>query len=431
MSRAIGMGLGLVGLALLSGTTLRAELPYEEEPISYLTATATDPVAKLEAKLVDGSATLKYDETLGYLPSLLEHLGISPETQTLVFAKTSFQAPRISPRAPRALYFNDDVYIGYVRGGDVLEIAAVDPQLGATFYSLDQQDSIKPLIERQSHACLACHASPKTEGVPGHLVRSVFPDRSGMPVFSAGTYVTTHESPISERWGGWYVTGQHGNQRHMGNVFVNDKTDPENLDREAGANVADLSDRFDNKKYLQPGSDIVALMLMEHQLKFHNLVTLVNYQTKLAWHYEKGINEALGRPKDAMSETTARRFQRPIEELLKYMLFVDESPLTAPVVGSTNLAKTFAEKGPKDPQGRSLRDLDLQTRLLKYPCSYLVHSEAVKALPEPAKSTFAKRLGEILLGDDPGDAFRTLKPEDRKAIAEILRATEPELTAKW
>lgn len=425
------LGTVWLGVVVLAGWSARAELPFEEEPISYLQTPTTDPVAKLGKKLADGSVTLKHDRTLGYLPAILEHLGVPPTSQTLVFSKTSFQAPRISPRAPRALYFNDDVYIGYVRGGDVLEISAVDPQLGAVFYTLDQEESSNPQLDRQTHACLSCHASPKTEGVPGHLVRSVFPDRGGMPVFSAGTYVTTHESPLSERWGGWYVTGTHGSARHMGNTFVSDKSDPENLDRESGANVVDIADRFDNRKYPEPGSDIVALMLLEHQTKFHNLVTLVNYQTRLALHYEKGINEALDRPKDAMSETTARRFQRPVEDLLRYMLFVDEAPLSAPVVGSSTLSKTFAEPGPRDAQGRSLRELDLNTRLLKYPCSYLIHSEAVRALPEPAKGHLVKRLGEILLADDPGEPFQSLKPEDRKAIAEILRATEPELTAGW
>jgi hypothetical protein len=427
MSRAIGV----VGLVLLFGAFARAELPYEEEPISYLKAPATDPVARLDAKLADGSAKLAHDRKFGYLPALLDHLGIPKATQTLVFSKTSFQAPRISPRAPRALYFGDDVYIGYVRGGEVLEVAAVDPQLGAVFYTLDQEETATPRFDRQTHACLSCHASPKTEDVPGHLIRSVFPDRGGMPVYSAGTFVTTHESPFSERWGGWYVTGTHGDARHMGNAFVGDKSDPENLDRDSGANVADLSDRFDTSKYLAPGSDIVALLLLEHQAKFHNLVTLVNYQTKLALHYETGINEALGRPAGAMSETTARRYQRPVEDLLKYILFVDEPRLAAPVRGSTDLARTFAAAGKADPQGRSLRELDLNTRLLKYPCSYLIHSESVRALPAPAKDYLARRLGEILAGADPGEAFRSLAPEDRRAIAEILRATEPELTAKW
>jgi hypothetical protein len=431
MARAIGMGRALAGVVLLFGLTARAELPYEEEPISYLKATATDPVARLDAKLADGSVTLAHDPKFGYLPAVLEHLGVPKATQTLVFSKTSFQAPRISPRAPRALYFNDDVYIGYVRGGDVLEVAAVDPQLGAVFYTLDQEQAAKPQFDRQTHACLSCHASPKTEGVPGHLVRSVFPDRGGMPVYSAGTFVTTHESPFSERFGGWYVTGTHGPARHMGNAFVSDKSDPENLDRDAGANVTDLADRFDTRKYLAPGSDLVALLLLEHQAKFHNLVTLVNYQTKLALHYERGINAALGRPEGAMSDSTARRFRRPVEDLLQYMLFIDEPRLGAPVAGSTDLAATFAAAGKTDPQGRSLRELDLNSRLLKYPCSYLVHSESVRALPAPAKDYLARRLGEVLLADDPGEPFRSLSKADRTAVAEILRATEPELTAKW
>src|SRR5262249_24032554 len=153
-----------------------------------------------------------------YLKAVLKALGVSEASQTLVFSKTSFQHARIGPRAPRALYFGDDVYVGYVRGGDVLEFSTVDPNLEATFYLLDQQKTEKPEFVGQTHACRQCHASGKTQEAPGHLVRSVFPSRTGLPVFNAGSFVTDPSSPFSESWGGWYVTGTHGGQRHMGNV---------------------------------------------------------------------------------------------------------------------------------------------------------------------------------------------------------------------
>jgi hypothetical protein len=416
----------MVLAALGIGTVARADLPYEAEPINYMKAPVHDPVARLQERLDRGEVKLEYDAKRGgYLASVLEALGVSETSQTLVFSKTSFQAPRISPRTPRAIYFGDDVYVGWCRGGDVVEISAVDPQQGAIFYLLDQERGQEPVFERQTHGCLSCHSSAKTRDVPGHLVRSVFPDPGGMPVYNAGTFTTTHESPLSQRWGGWYVTGTHGDQTHMGNVVVRDRNNPEDLDRAAGANVTGLSDRFDTRPYLTDDSDIVALMVLEHQTQMHNRITAANYQARLALHYEKGINEALGRPADAVSPSTARRFEAPAEALVQYMLFANEAPLTAPLVGTSGFAEQFAARGIRDRQGRSLRDFDLTTRLFRYPCSYLIDSEAFEALPAPVKDHVFRRLEAILTGADASPAYARLTPEDRRAILEILRDTKP------
>jgi hypothetical protein len=252
-----------------------------------------------------------------------------------------------------------------------------------------------------------------------------------MPVYNAGTFLTGHESPLDERWGGWYVTGTHGEARHMGNAVVRDRKAPEELDRNAGANVTDLSDRFDARPYLAPHSDIVALMVLEHQTQLHNLITAAGYQARLALHYEQGINEALGRPPGAMSPSTARRYEAPAEELVKYLLFAEEAPLEAPVAGTSGFAQEFAAKGPRDSRGRSLRDFDLTTRLFRYPCSYLIYSEAFDALPEPAKAYVYRRLEEILTGRDQSPAFARLSADDRRAILEILRDTKPGPPASW
>ncbi len=303
-----GHGVVLALLAcLITARPVRGQLPFEGEPINYLTAPVNDPVARLQKRLERGEAKLKYDDKHGFLESVLKELQVPASSQMLVFTKTSFQRHRISPQAPRAIYFGDDVYLGWVQGGDVLELSTVDPKQGATFYLLAQEEDEKPVFQRQTHDCLQCHASSKTQDVPGHLVRSVYPDNDGMPVFNAGTFITSHESPLKERWGGWYVTGKHGAQRHMGNVFVTDRDRPERLNTDAGANVKDLSRLVETAPYLAPSSDIVALMVLEHQTQMHNFITAANYQARLALHYEKGINEALGRPADAMSETTARR----------------------------------------------------------------------------------------------------------------------------
>jgi hypothetical protein len=430
IGRVVPIVISAVSLAVLS-VTVRAEIPFEREPINYLTATVHDPVARLQDQLQAHRATLSHDDRQGYLRSVLDALNVPVSSQVLVFSKTSFQRTRIAPATPRAIYFSDDVYVGFVQGSDLLEFSAVDPELGGTFYLLEQAKTPAPSFLRQTHDCLQCHASGKTLEVPGHMVRSVFPEQTGQPAFNAGTSSTSHESPLQERWGGWYVTGTHGKQTHMGNVLVTDKDRPENLDTKAGANLQSLAGKFDTSAYLSPGSDIVALMVLEHQVKMHNLITLANYQAKIALHYARAINKALGEPENTISESTARRFQGPAEDLVKYMLFVEEAPLSEPVQGTTTFARDFTARGPRDSQGRSLRNLSLKSRLLEYPCSYLIYSRAFDALPAPVKDHVYRRLWEVLSGKDQTPEYARRTPAERKAILEILRATKSGLPDYW
>jgi hypothetical protein len=361
---------------------------------------------------------------------MLRLLNVPVSSQVLVFSKTSFQASRISPRTPRALYFNDGVSVGWVKGGDVLELAAVDPRQGVDFYTLDQEKAAQPRIQRRGE-CLQCHASGGTLGVPGLVVRSVYPEPSGMPLFHAGSFVTDHRSPLKQRWGGWYVTGTHGLQTHMGNVFVEDRDKPDQLDTSKGTNVTDLSRHFDTGGYLAPHSDIVALMVLEHQTRMTNLIIRTSYETRMALHDQRAINQALGEPPDRLSESSQRRIRNATETLLKYLLFADEAKLTEPVKGTSNFATEFAQQGPRDKAGRSLRELDLERRLLRYPCSWLIHSEAFDGLPQEAKTEIHRRLWEVLSGQDQSKAFAHLTAADRRAILEILRDTEPEVASEW
>ena len=428
LTHVLKTGLVLLGLA----TFAHAELPIDQEPINYRTATATDPISRLQGKLDRGELTLKFvEERQGYLRSVLEALKVPEESQTLVFSKTSFQHGRISPRMPRALYFGDDTYIGWVQGGDVLEIATVDPQLGATFYLLDQQKAAKPQFLRQTDSCIQCHISGKTKDVPGLMLRSVFTNKSGYPEYSAGSFLTDQSSPIKERWGGWYVTGKHGNQRHMGNVVVTNETHPEQLDFEAGANRTDLKGLVDTSPYLNGYSDIVALMVKEHQTQMQNLIIFANYQTRIGRHYDAGMNKSFGEPPDRITRSTQRRIKDAAEKLVAYMFFSEETRLTAPIEGSSSFAAKFATQGPRDQKGRSLRDLDLKTRLFKYPCSYLIYSNSFDALPALMKEQVFKRLKAVLTSEDKRAEFAHLSEIDRRAILDILLETKPGLPGDW
>jgi hypothetical protein len=349
----------------------------------------------------------------------------------LVFSKTSLQRHRIAPHTPRAVYFNDDVYVGFCQNGDVLEVSAADPQLGAVFYTLDQRRTDRPHLTRHGDTCLICHGSSQTHGVPGHLVRSVYADAQGLPILASGTYRTDHTSPLRQRWGGWYVTGTHGGQAHLGNLVVRQRRVVEPVDNAAGLNVTDLSDRIETKAYPTPHSDIVALMVLAHQAEGHNLITQANFQTRQALHQEEALNRDLGQPAGHRWDSTARRIKAAGEPLVQYLLFSGEAELTGKLRGTSGFAEEFAGRGPRDERGRSLRDFDLERRLFKYPCSYLIYSASFDALPAPVKEYVLRRLWDVLGGRDTGKEFAHLSPADRRAIREILLATKKDLPDYW
>ena len=405
----------------------------ERPPISYKTAAAENVVTALQKRINAGRVKLSFADDHGYLPSLLKELGVPQSAQVLVFSKTSFQRERITPKTPRALYFNDDVYVGFCLRGDVLEFSAVDARLGTAFYTLDQEPASdgKPEFLRQRDSCLSCHAGGPTGGVPGHLVRSVFTERTGMPVLSAGSFRTDHSSPISERWGGWYVTGTHGKQAHMGNWLVENKKNPADEGNAGGQNVTELKSRFTVANYLTPHSDIVALLVLEHQVEAHNRIARALVGTRQAHHYEESLNKELGEPAGHRWDSAKRRIESLGEHLAKYLLFSGEAKLEGPVAGTSDFAKEFTARGPFDKQGRTLRAFDLKTRLFKYPCSYLVNSQGFQTLPREVKDRTLKRMHEVLTGKDTSAAFAHLSADDRKAVLEILRDTLPDLPGYW
>ncbi len=411
---------------VLNFRTASAQLDFEQEPILYSSATATDPVARLIESIKSGESRVTWEPGHGYLKSLMVELNVPESSQVLVFSKTSLQISRITPGTPRAVYFNDDVYLGWVQRGDVVEISAADPQLGGTFYTLDQRSPETPAFTRETSKCLQCHGSSHTRRTPGHIVRSVFPDAGGQPVYRLGTHLTDDSSPFNERWGGWYVTGTHGQQRHMGNCTLDNEEVSEKLDVDSGANVTDLSSHFEVRPYLTPHSDIVALMVLEHQVTMHNILTAANHAGRITVRDADIMNKALERPDGFESESTERRFSSAAESVVKGLLFCDEARLTDPVAGTSGFTTEFAARGPLDPKGRSLRQFDLRTRLFRYPCSFLIYSEAFAALPSGVKSRVWKRLDEVLSGNDTTSKFDHLKAEDRQAIREIICDTHPE-----
>jgi len=335
----------MIGLALaLAAQIYQQNLPvHPQEPLH-------DPVSQL---IASHPKLASRPGPLGYLPALLEALHINPDSQALVFSKTSFQSRKISPRNPRAIYFNDNVAVGYVPGGDGMELASLDPKQGIVFYTLDSHAN----FTRQK-VCLKCHQGPATQGVPGIFIGSVFPNAMGAPSRSAAI-ITDHRTPFADRWGGWFVDAAHGEQPDRANRVAGDPAEPESLDTR-------VVKSFDRSAYLSDTSDIVALMTFEHQTQIVNLLTRLNWEAR-------------------MPETPAGQLEADLDAAAGYLLFRNEAPLKEPVAGVSSFSRTFPLRGP-------LREFDLRTRLFRYPLSYMIFSPAVEALPDAIRARLCRRI---------------------------------------
>jgi hypothetical protein len=428
--QGLSLAAGLVALSLPALATAFAPAQSGDPALDdYLKATPDDTITRLQTEIDAGRVTLKYDGERGYLPAVLKALNISPSTQNLVFSKTSFQRDLISRRNPRALYFNDEVYVGYVPGGEVVEISTADPRLGAVFYTLDQSPTAHPKLTRRTFDCIQCHQGAMTSNVPGHIMRSVYVRGDGLPDLSSGTYLTTDASPMEERWGGWYVTGKHGVMRHMGNAVLTGESGSANIDRNRGANITDLSPYIDTTAYLSPGSDIVALLVLQHQVNVHNLITKASEQTRRALEAATAIYGEEKVAADDLSDSARGRIRSVGEPLVRALLFADEPTWNSPVKGTSGFAGAFGSRGPRDARGRSLRQFDLTTRLFRYPCSYLIYSNAFDAMPRQAREYVYRRILEVVAGKETSKGFGRLTAAQRQVIGEILRDTKPEFAA--
>jgi len=365
------------------------DIPLSHPAIGYGPST-TDPVAVM---LRDPKIRAQLDSTdrAQLLKTLLDALSIPQESQMLVFLSGSLQGQRINKGNPRALYFNDSVSVGWVRGG-FIEIAAQDPTQGTVFYTAGA--SSQSLFVRENDRCLSCHFGGRTGDVPGMI------ERNG------------HMRPLDQRWGGWYVTGQLGGLRHLGNV--DQATFLKHPEVRSPDQLLSLDTTFDTSGYLTSHSDVAALLVFEHQMQMMNLLTRLGWETRVA--------QQEGRL-DAQRSVIRDR----VEQVVDYMLFVDEAPIPSPVTGSSQFAAVFSGRGPHDRKGRSLYQLDLKTRLMRYPCSYMIYSEQFDQLPVAARTAVYQRLLAVLSGAERDRKYQHLSRADRNAIIEILRATKPDL----
>ena len=390
--------------------------------IRYSRTAPANAVSVLNEQLERGEVTLTFEAGgRGYLRSVLDAFGISPTSQILVYSQTSLQASHISAANPRAVYFNDDVAVAWIRGAPLIEIAAQDARLGTVFYQLGQTDGPAPRLNR-SETCLSCHLSWDTRAVPGVFVMSTFPRTSDRDYANGG--ISDHREALDRRWGGWYVTGAKVPPRHMGNVPLigPHAVGPEKMAAPPiFATMTDAPMMRDIGDYLTPHSDIAALLVFEHQLHAMNLMT------RAAWEHRLVAGPEADGPVAADADPgLAPRVHQAVDELADYLLFVDEVPL-GQVQGSSGFSEWFSARVPKDSSGRSLRQLQLKDRLMRYPLSYTIYSRAFESLPPAVRQATYRRLGQILTPGKVEPKYAHLTPADRRDVLEILRATKADL----
>ncbi len=425
LTGAAALLLAVIAATTVSGQRGGAFRGSRDHPaIQYTNGPVDNVVAELNARLEAGELDLRWEGRSGYLRSVLDAFDLRVESQVLAFSPTSFQTEYIEFDNPRAVYFTDNVALGWVRGAEVLEIAAFDRTQGSVFYTLPQTPDEEPRFERRE-TCLACHLSWDTLGVPGLQVMSMFPLSKDPNAYASGHFVD-HRSRLEDRWGGWYVTGTHGDTAHMGNVEVKDVDDPHATFGVVPPVLESMEGRFDIEGYPTPYSDIVALLVLDHQVHMTNLITRIGWEARRV-----AFRESQVAPEDRGRSTDDGRFREIVDEaaveLVDYLLFVDEAPLPAGIGGAAGFAEAFAARGPHDGGGRTLREISLDGRLFRYPCSYLIYSDAFDALPDVALDAIYRRLWAVLSGEVTGSPYDQLTPADRQAIVEILRETKPGL----
>lgn len=409
------MPLRLLILLLLSLPVRAQSDVWEMEPMKYSLTPATDRLARLAEGWEKDPSSLSGRTPLERVRAVLAALQVPEASQVLVFSKTSKQNSLIHPENPRALYFSRDVYCGYVPGG-ALEVVIQDPRLGPVFYVIDLGNpGGRVRVARETSDCMSCHATARTEKVHGLLVRSVYPDENGSPLLALGSGLTTHETPIPERWGGYYVTGSVA-LPHLGNRTY---TDGQRAEPAVYA-WKDLREKIDTSKYLRPTSDIVALMVLEHQCQAHNLLTAARVNYGWAYHLAKGIDPA----SDPDQGTAGRVAESAAEKIVDWFLFSGEAQQGADgVEGDDEFQKQFQAGIPHAADGESLGEFQLYTRLFKHRCSYMIYSEAFRALPAAVKGRVIAGLRKILESSPGNDRFPDIGLPERQRMARILDET--------
>jgi hypothetical protein len=383
-------------------------LELEAAPHNYYGRATKDRFARVQAEVEAGRLTLDRAGEKQFLANLLKALEIPESSQMLVFSTTSLQLSLISPSNPRALYFNEDTYLGFVPGGRV-EIISIDPELGGIFYILDIPKNDRPLAVERSRRCMNCHSGSESGYVPGLVIKSVVPGRRGGSLDAFRVDRTGHGISLEERFGGWYLTGKHGLTNHWANA-IGRPGPGEIMEKDLIA----PGDRFSFSKYLVGKSDILPQLVHEHQAGFVNRVLQAGYAARALLHNNGG------KLTGEMQET----LKPHVREIVRYLLLADEARLPAGGIdGDSAFIEDFRKNRRSDHNGASLKDFDLRTRIFRHRCSYMIYSSMLDALPAAVKDSVFSTVIEALQGGADG---AHLPEAEKTVIRSVLRTTHRE-----
>jgi hypothetical protein len=395
--------------AISSAADSPAYSDINEAPHLYSQRALHDPFTRLKAEIENGRVTLDQSGQAAFLKSLLDALNVPAESQILVFSTTSLQLSLISPANPRALYFNEDVYVGFIPGGKI-EVLSLDPELGGIFYIFPIPRAGEKLQPERSGRCMNCHSAADSRYIPGLVLQSVVPAPGGGSLDAFRKEETGHQIPYDQRFGWWYITGQGGMTNHWGNLIGHMRAG------EISRQMIEPGERFDFGKYLVPRSDLLAHLLLEHQAGFANRVLEATYRTRYLLHLSAG---QLNAAQDAELDAVARA-------VIRYILFADEPALPmGGVQGDESFKKAFLRNRRVASNGDSLKDFDLRQRLFANRCSYMIYSPIFAALPVEIKSRILRELALALREHDK--SYPHLAPEEKRTIRRILEETFPGL----
>lgn len=409
-----------IGLAIFCWAVVTHAVPaqpafdeIDEAPHHYHQRRPKDRFSRLRDQIDSGEIPLDRSSEKAFVVSLLKALDIPVSSQMLVFSTTSLQLNLISPANPRALYFNEEVYLGYVPGGRV-EIVALDPELGGIFYIFDIAIGGVSLSIERSERCMRCHVGEDTGHVPGLVIKSVIAGPGGGSLTAYRLAQTGHGIPFRERFGGWHVTGADAFTNHLGNL----------TGELAAGKLTKIpnppGEHFRFEKYPAATSDLLPQMLHEHQAGFVNRVVGAAYRARTALHVSKG----------QLTPAQAAELDDQARIITRYLLFADEAPLPAGgVAGVAEYKEAFRHNRRTTTEGLSLKDFDLQTRLFKHRCSYMIYSPVFSGLPPTMKQRVYERLREALNLEQV--EFSYLPASEKEAIRKILSTTLQDLPSGW
>lgn len=400
-----------------SSVSADAEEFFELGPIHYSASEPKNNTSELAKKIYAPVNGVFSD--LDFLKAILEELDVPAESQVLVYSKTSAQKKRIFPRYPRAIYFSESTYVGYVPGGAV-EVITHDPRLGLVFYLIESKRSKLEQENRnvgfkviREKSCLSCHVTSNTRDVPGLFLRSVMTDDHGEVDFKQESHIVDDETPLSKRWGGWYVTGNWSGVKHMGNDFKG---------RSKLQKLENLIGKIQVNRYIKSTSDVAALMVLEHQCKIHTILVEAKLLYERAVHLENALK--LTGAFNGENSAAMRTARNSAEEIVSALLFCNEADIAGDgIQGGREFEEAFTAMARSAKSGKHLRKFRLYGRLFKYRCSYMIHSEAFDALPDMLKKLTFKRLHEVLTAETPPEKYQHLKRREKKIILEILQET--------